>query len=84
MKDEALQLEAARQVKARAKEIFSQFGSVNGIGLTRLGDGYAVKVNFESEPLDRANLPHDIEGVPVVIQVIGPLHKQAARQRRAS
>lgn len=79
MTDEARQLEAARQVKERAKEIFSRYGSVNGIGLTRLEGHYAVKVNFESEPLDRANLPHDIEGVPIVIQVVGPLHKQAAR-----
>ena len=79
MKEATRQLEAARAVKERAKEIFSRYGSVNGIGLTRLGECYAVKVNFESEPLDRASLPQNIEGVPVVIQVIGPLHKQASR-----
>ena len=74
--EEARQLEAARKVKERAKEIFSRYGSVNGIGLTKLGERYAVKVNFEFEPIDRASLPQNVEGVPVVVQVIGPLRKQ--------
>jgi len=77
MKDEALQLEIARGAKEKAKAVFSRFGTVNGIGLARVGQGYAVKVNFESEPTDSASMPDEIEGVPVVVQVI--LHKQFAR-----
>lgn len=79
MADEALQLAEARHAKEKAKEIFPRYGSVNGIGLTRLEGRYAVKVNFESEPRDCSLLPQDIEGVPVVIRVIGRLHKQPAR-----
>jgi len=72
-------LDAAREAKEKAKTIFARHGTVNGIGLTRMGERYAVKVNFESEPRDRASMPREIEGVPVVVQVIGTLHKQAVR-----
>lgn len=75
MQDE--KLDAAREAKEKAKTIFSRHGTVNGIGLTRMGERYAVKVNFESEPHDQASMPKEIEGVPVVVQVIGTLHKQA-------
>ncbi len=74
MQDE--KLDAAREAKEQAKTIFSRHGTVNGIGLTRMGKHYAVKVNFESEPRDRASMPREIAGVPVVVQVIGVLHRQ--------
>lgn len=77
MKDDAQQLAEARHAKEKAKEIFSRFGSINGIGLARQGDCYAVKVNFEAEPRDKAHMPREIEGVPVIVRVIGSLHKQA-------
>jgi hypothetical protein len=79
MQDETRQLNAARGAKEKAKQIFSQYGTVNGIGLTRMGGLYAVKVNFESEPHDQDCMPREVEGVPVVVQVTGPLHKQAVR-----
>jgi hypothetical protein len=79
VQDDRRKLDAARDAKERAKTIFSRYGTVNGIGLTRVGERYAVKVNFESEPHDQASMPRDIEGVPVVVQVIGPLHKQVVR-----
>jgi hypothetical protein len=77
MDGEALGLDEARAAKARAKELFGRFGVVNGVGLTRLGNRYAVKVNFETEPRADASLPREISGVPVVIQVVGRIHKQA-------
>jgi hypothetical protein len=77
--DEAIGIEQARAAKAAAKELFGRFGVVNGVGLTRLGDRYAVKVNFESEPSRAAELPREIAGVPVVIQVVGRIHKQAVQ-----
>ncbi len=79
MQDEAKQLDAARGAKEKVKQIFSQFGTVNGIGLTRMGEHYAIKVNFESEPHDQDHMPCEVEGVPVVVRVIGSLHKQAVR-----
>ena len=79
MQNDTGKLHAAREAKEKAKTIFSRHGLVNGIGLTRVGERYAVKVNFESEPHDQASMPKEIEGVPVVVQVIGTLHKQAVR-----
>lgn len=76
--DEAPSLAEAREAKEKAKEIFPRLGSVNGIGLTRQGDHYAVKVSFEAEPLDWSRVPKDIGGVPVVCRVVGPLHKQTS------
>lgn len=73
-----LEVAAARDAKKKAKEIFQGLGSIHGIGLTRQGDHYAVKVSFEAEPQDWSRVPKDIDGVPMVVRVIGPLHKQTA------
>lgn len=78
MENTARSLAEARDAKEKAKEIFRGLGSVNGIGLTRQGDRYAVRVSFEAEPQDWSRVPKDIGGVPVVVRVIGPLHKQTA------
>jgi len=69
------ELAAARKAKGRAKEIFSPFGIVNGIGLTRWNGHYAVKVNFETAP-ESGELPREIDGIPVVVQVVGKVRKQ--------
>jgi hypothetical protein len=76
MKDAAQCLAEAREAKEKAKEIFPRFGLVNGVGLSRQGEGYAVKVNFEAEPRDQGNMPREIGGVPVIVQVVGQIHKQ--------
>jgi len=66
-------LDEARAAKERAKHIFARNASVVGIGLTRVGDGYGVKVNFDAPPADDASLPKTIDGVPVRIEVIGSI-----------
>ena len=76
MKDAAQCLAEAREAKERAKEIFPRFGSVNGVGLAKQGDGYAVKVNFEAEPQDKDGMPREIGGIPVIVQITGRIHKQ--------
>ncbi len=43
-------LDEARAAKERAKSIFAGKASVVGIGLTRIGDGYGVKVNLDAPP----------------------------------
>lgn len=64
-------LDEARAAKERAKSLFAGRASVVGIGLTRVGDGYGVKVNLEAPPPADAGLPETIDGVPVRIEVIG-------------
>jgi hypothetical protein len=66
-------LDEARAAKERAKRIFAKKASVVGIGITRVGDRYGVKVNLEAPPPADANLPETIDGVPVRIEVIGPI-----------
>ena len=66
-------LDEARAAKERAKVLFAKKASVVGIGLTRVGDGYGVKVNLDAPPAEDANLPEAIDGVPIRIEVIGPI-----------
>jgi hypothetical protein len=66
-------LDEARAAKERAKSLFAARASVIGIGLTRVGDGYGVKVNLEAPPAPDAGLPETIYGVPVRIEVVGTI-----------
>jgi hypothetical protein len=66
-------LDEARAAKERAKSIFPEKASVVGIGLTRVGDGYGVKVNLGAPPAPDADLPETIDGVPVRIEVVGTI-----------
>jgi hypothetical protein len=69
-------LDRARAAKGRALEVFQSMGTVVGVGVTRVGDGYGVKVNLEAEPATGAKLPADVDGVPVTVEVVGRLRKQ--------
>jgi hypothetical protein len=69
-------LERARAAKARALEVFSRLGEVVGIGLTRIGDVYGLKVNLGSAPKERSALPSEVDGVPVKVEVVGPIRKR--------
>jgi hypothetical protein len=71
-----IQLEAARAAKGKARTVFARYGHVNGVGITRKGDDYAVKVNLSSDPDAPCEYPEEIDGVPVVVHVVGPIHKQ--------
>jgi hypothetical protein len=66
-------LDEARAAKERAKSLFAGKASVVGIGLTRIGDGYGVKVNLGAPPAPDADLPESIDGVPVRIELVGPI-----------
>ena len=70
-------LEQARAAKSKAAPLFGRYARVCGVGLTRRKGVYAVKVNLETEPDRGVDLPDEIDGVPVVVQVTGKLRKQA-------
>jgi hypothetical protein len=64
-------LEQARAAKrSPTARRLSQRPQVNGIGITKGADGYALRVDLV-EPVDRAELPEEIEGVPVAVDVVG-------------
>jgi hypothetical protein len=65
-------LDEARAAKGRAMEVFGKLAEVVGVGVTRVGEGYGVKVNLRKEPRG-VRLPDAVEGVPVCVEVVGPL-----------
>lgn len=68
-------LPKARAAKTRALQVFSRVGKVVGVGLVKLDDGYGVKVNLQSRPR-AGTIPSSVNGVPVTIEVTGPLRKR--------
>jgi hypothetical protein len=67
-------LEQARAAKAKAESLLSRNRRVNGIGVTRRGKGWGVKVNLSGAT--RANLPSEIDGVPVLVELVGKIAKR--------
>ena len=47
-----------------------------GIGLTRQGEGYAIKVNLDRD--GTALIPSQIEGIPIVVEIVGRITKRLA------
>jgi hypothetical protein len=66
-------LEEARAAKKRVREALADRPEVTGIGVTRHGDGYAVKVDLV-RPCPA--VPPEMGGVPVHSEVVGPVRKR--------
>ena len=69
-------LDKARAAKEQVKAAFAGKATVVGIGITRMGDGYGVKVNLGAAPEADAKLPETIDGVPIRVEVVGPISKR--------
>jgi hypothetical protein len=65
-------LEEARAAKAALADALRGHPAVNGIGIARAGDGYELKVNLRIP----AEVPEEIDGVPVRSAVVGAITKQ--------
>ncbi|MGH2703814.1 MAG: hypothetical protein ACRDJ4_01575 [Actinomycetota bacterium] len=48
---------------------------MNGVGLTRLGDGFGIKVNLTQRDEERP-IPDQVDGVPVRVETVGTIRKQ--------
>ena len=70
-------LEQARAAKTPALRYFEQLGTVVGVGVTRIDDEYAVKINLREPLPDDVRVPAEIDGVPVRIEVVGPIRKRS-------
>ncbi len=68
-------LEAARAAKAKALRQFARVPEVNGIGLSRRGDAYVLKINCETQP--SVEIPDSIDGVEVITEIVGMIRKLA-------
>jgi hypothetical protein len=71
-------IEAVRDAKARAHETFAKLGKVVGVGITRMGSGFGLKVNLQRAPKIGTPLPAEIDGVPVSVEVVGEIRPRAA------
>jgi|EP01132_Coremiostelium_polycephalum_P006947 hypothetical protein len=74
-------IEQARLAKPKARELAGSCGTVIGVGLIRIGDSYAIKVNLRDQVPETTELPETVDGVRVVYDVIGPISLQAAGKR---
>lgn len=69
-------VEQARQAKKQVSTLLRDVPEVNGVGVTRIGDGWAVRVNLLSVPA--RSVPSMVDGVPVESQVVGPATAHAS------
>lgn len=65
-------LERARAAKAKVAALLANHPHLRGLGIAVLDDGFGVKANFGCAP-EEGLLPADVNGVPIVIDVIGPI-----------
>ncbi len=69
-------VDEARAAKKRAMDVFKRLAPVVGIGITKIDGGYGVKVNLRGKPKANVMLPDAVDGVPVRVEVVGPIRKR--------
>ena len=69
-------LEQARAAKDAALRVFRKLAAVVGVGITRVGEGYGIKVNLREQQTANVNLPDSVDGVPVKVEIVGVIQKQ--------
>lgn len=65
-------LERARAAKRHVVELLADLPELEGVGVTFLDDGFAVKVNLRRMPLS-CDIPAEVDGVPILVEVVGPM-----------
>jgi hypothetical protein len=76
-------LEQARAAKGQLAEDLRSESIVNGIGIARVDHGFGVLVNLR-EPAPWLDIPSQLDGVPVVVEVVGRIVPRQPRSQRAS
>jgi hypothetical protein len=67
-------LDEARAAKSEAATVFGSLADVVGVGITRIGEGYGLKINLREKVA--AALPTEIAGVPIQVEVVGRIEKR--------
>jgi hypothetical protein len=71
-----ISLQRAQAAKKAALQRFRKLATLTGVGITRVGGGYAVKLNL-SEPVEPGmKFPADINGVPLRVEVTGTIRSR--------
>jgi hypothetical protein len=71
-------LKRARAAKPAAERMLGDILGQVSIGITRIDGRYGLKVNVETAPRAGRIVPSEIAGVPVRIEVTGPIRKRRA------
>jgi len=71
-------IEKARSAKARVAEMLRNERELTGVGITRVGKGYAVKVNFAAAPGAGIEIPSEMDEVPIRIETTGRINLKTA------
>jgi hypothetical protein len=71
-----ISLEQARAAKESAKALLADLPGVVGIGITKVGGDYALKVNLRAPLPPGVVVPERIGDVPVRVEVVGKITKR--------
>lgn len=69
-----ISLDQARKARDQLSKKLEGIEGLVGIGITKSGEDYAVKVNVDSVP--EKPIPTSIAGVSVKVEVVGKIRKQ--------
>jgi len=73
-KGKSATLEEARAAKSKAAVLLAALPVV-GVGITRIGDGYGLKVNL-SRDVAASAVPEQVDDVPIKLEVVGEIRKR--------
>lgn len=71
-----ISLEQARAAKESAKVLLSALPGVVGVGITKVGEDYALKVNLRAPLPAGMSAPERIGDVPVKVEVVGRIARR--------
>ena len=72
----ATSLQQARAAKESAKALLADLPGVVGVGITKVGEDYALKVNLRVPLPAGMAVPERIGDVPVRVEVVGRITKR--------
>jgi len=73
----AISLDQARAAKKSAKTLLTALPGVVGVGITKIGDDYAFKVNLRATLPPGVSAPEWIGEVPVRVEIVGKITKRS-------
>lgn len=71
-----ISLEQARAAKESAKVLLTALPGVVGVGITKVGEDYALKVNLRAPLPAGMSAPERIGDVPVKLEVVGRISRR--------
>jgi hypothetical protein len=74
-----ISLDKARAAKRATQARLEAAGQPAAVGITRVDGEYAVKVNVTTGQDTDTSVPARIDGVPVLVEVVGTVRKRRVR-----